>query len=106
MITEHRQIIIAVVPSNARASTERVRKALALSERPRTVTAQESELYLSQQIGGNSPLNADSATVLFDPKVLVGDWILTGGGDCKTLTKISLSELKRVVNYREVRVRK
>ncbi len=100
------RLVIALVPADARASTDRVRKALGLIDRPRIVTAEESERYLGQQLGGNSPLNAPNATILIDPKVLERDWILTGGGDDRNLVKIPVAELKRVVTYTEARVRK
>jgi Cys-tRNA(Pro)/Cys-tRNA(Cys) deacylase len=106
MLTSDDSLVIALVPADARASTERVRKALGLTDRPRIVTAEESERYLGQQLGGNSPLNAPNASILIDPKVLERDWVLTGGGDDRNLVKIPVAELKRVVIYTEVRVRK
>jgi prolyl-tRNA editing enzyme YbaK/EbsC (Cys-tRNA(Pro) deacylase) len=106
MLTSDERLVIALVPADARASTDRVRKALGLIDRPRIVTAEESERYLGQQLGGNSPLNAPNATILIDPKVLERDWILTGGGDDRNLVKIPVAELKRVVTYTEARVRK
>jgi prolyl-tRNA editing enzyme YbaK/EbsC (Cys-tRNA(Pro) deacylase) len=106
MITSDERLVIALVPADARASTDRVRKALGLIDRPRIVTAEESERYLGQQLGGNSPLNAPNATILIDPKVLERDWILTGGGDDRNLVKIPVAELMRVVTYTEARVRK
>jgi prolyl-tRNA editing enzyme YbaK/EbsC (Cys-tRNA(Pro) deacylase) len=106
MLTSDERLVIALVPADARASTDRVRKALGLIDRPRIVTSEESERYLGQQLGGNSPLNAPNATILIDPKVLERDWILTGGGDDRNLVKIPVAELKRVVTYTEARVRK
>lgn len=106
MLDEDGQAIIAVVPARSRASTDRVRKALALAQRPRIATASESEALLGQQLGGNSPLNADDARVLIDPEVLAIDWILTGGGDERSLVRISIEELRRVVDFTEARVRK
>ena len=106
MLDSNNKLIIAMVPASFRASTERVRKALDLIERPRTVTADESEQMLGQKVGGNSPLNASQATILIDPKVFERDWILTGGGDDRSLVKISTEELKRVINFQEARVRK
>ncbi|MFQ6021455.1 MAG: aminoacyl-tRNA deacylase [Acidiferrobacterales bacterium] len=106
MLTADDKVVIAVVPADARASTDRVRKALRLTDRPRVVTFEESEAYLGQQLGGNSPLNAPNATVLIDPKVLERNWILTGGGDDRSLVKISIDELRRVVTHTEIRVRK
>jgi prolyl-tRNA editing enzyme YbaK/EbsC (Cys-tRNA(Pro) deacylase) len=106
MLDEDGRAIVAVVPARSRASTERVRKALALAQRPRIATASESETLLGQQIGGNSPLNADNARVLIDPEVLAMDWILTGGGDARSLVRISIAELRRVVGFTEARVRK
>ncbi len=106
MLTPDERLVIALVPADARASTERVRKALGLTDRPRIVTAEESERSLGQQLGGNSSLNAPNASILIDPKVLERDWILTGGGDDRNLVKLTVAELKRVVDYTEVRVRK
>ena len=106
MLTSDDDIVIAMVAAENRASTERVRKALNLSLRPRLVSAEESEKYLGQQLGGNSPLNALNAKVLIDQKVLEKDWVLMGGGDDQSLVKIPIGELKRVVTYTEVRVRK
>jgi prolyl-tRNA editing enzyme YbaK/EbsC (Cys-tRNA(Pro) deacylase) len=51
-------------------------------------------------------LNCPNATILIDPLVLAREWTLMGGGDDQHLVKISVAELKRVVVYREVRVRK
>lgn len=106
MLTADKTVVIAMVPADNRASTERVRKVLNLEERPRVATAEETKQYTGQLIGGNSPLNVPDANVLIDPKVLERDWILTGGGDDQTLVKISIEELKRVVEHTEVRVRK
>jgi len=106
MIGPSERVIIAMVPADTRASTERVRKALGLAERPRTAAAEEMERHLGQLMGGNSPLNASGAEILIDPKVLEQDWIITGGGDDRSLVKIPTEELRRVVDYTEVRVRK
>lgn len=106
MLDEHARPIVAVVPASSRASTDRVRKALALAQRPRIATASESEALLGQQLGGNSPLNAGDASVLIDLEVLAKDWILTGGGDERSLVRISIAELRRVVRFTEARVRK
>ncbi len=106
MLTTDDKLVIAVVPADTRASTDRVRKALRLADRPRVVTFEESEEYLGQHLGGNSPLNAPNAIILIDPKVLEREWILIGGGDDRNLVKISIAELERVVTYAEVRVRK
>ena len=106
MVDGNGRAIVAVVPADSRASTERVRKVLGLPERPRVAEPAETEALLSQQVGGNSPLNAGSATVLVDPKVLEKDWILTGGGDPRTLVLITTAELRRVVVFTEARVRK
>ena len=106
MLTTDEQLVIAVVPADTRASTNRVRKALCLADRPRVVTREESAEYLDQQLGGNSPLNAPNAIILIDPKVLEREWILIGGGDDRNLVKISIAELERVVTYVEARVRK
>lgn len=100
------KIIIAMVPSCYRVSTERVRKALSLEQRPVTANAELIEQQLQQKIGGNSPLNAGNAEVLIDPTLLDIEWILTGGGDDKHLIKIATQELCRVVEHRVVRVRK
>lgn len=106
MVSAGGRPIVAVVPAEHRASTERVRKALGLAERPRVASAEESESLLGQQLGGNSPLAAGDAAVLVDPLVLARDWILTGGGDDRTLVRIATAELRRAVPFTEARVRK
>ena len=106
MITESGQPVVAVVPGDSRASTDRVRKALALSERPRVATSDESERLLGQQLGGNCPFNIPNVTVLLDPEVACRDWAVFGGGDDRSLVKISIVELRRLVAFEEVRVRK
>lgn len=106
MVDEQGRAIVAVVPAESRASTERVRKALGLAQRPRVASAEECMELLDQQVGGNAPLNAGQATVLVDPLVLEKDWILTGGGDDRSLVRITTAELRRVVEPRVVRVRK
>ncbi len=106
MLTSDNDIVIAVVAAENRASTERVRKALRLCQRPRLASAEESEKYLGQQLGGNSPLPPLNAKVLIDQKVLEKEWILVGGGDDRSLVKISIEELTRVIPYTKVRVRK
>ena len=106
ILTSSNDVVVAVVPGDSRASTERVRKALNLAERPRTATASEIERHLAQLMGGNSPLNAPNARILIDPKVLEKDWIITGGGNNRSLVRISIEELRRVVDFVEVRVRK
>lgn len=106
MVDEFGRAIVAVVPARSRASSERVRKALRLAQRPRIAGAHECEAMLGQQVGGNSPLNAGGAIVLIDPEVLAQDWILTGGGDERSLVRIETAELRRVVSFTEVRVRK
>ncbi len=106
MVGPKDQILLAVVPASSRASTERVRKALALNQRPKIATGVESEAKLGQKLGGNTPINAEDATVIIDPKVLEREWILVGGGDDRSLVKIPVAELKRIVNFVEARVRK
>ena len=106
MLTDDDDLVIAVVPAENRVSTERVRKALNLPQRPRGINADESEKLLGQQLGGNSPLNAPEAKIFIDPKVLGKDWVLMGGGDDQCLVKIPIKELTRVVTYVEARVRK
>ena len=106
MVCETGQMVVAVVPARRRASSDRVRKALGLGERPRIATPQESEVRLGQKVGGNSPLNAGPAVVLVDPEVLDMDWFITGGGNDRCLVKITTAELRRVVDFIEVRVRK
>ena len=106
MITQTEELVIAMVPAEHRASTERVRKSLALSERPRIATPDEIENRTGQQAGGNSPLNVANAKILLDPKILEKDWLITGGGDDRHLIKISTAELKKVITYTETRVRK
>lgn len=106
MLTDDGRVVVAVVPAHSRASTDRVRKALGLPGRPRIATPEESEALLGQRVGGNSPLNAGDAVVLVDPMVLEKDWFLTGGGDDRCLVRITTAELRRVVAFTEVRVRK
>ena len=106
MVSDDGVGIIAMVPADCRASTERVRKALGLPGRPRLASPDETLALTGQQAGGNSPLNAGQATVLLDPKVLELDWLVTGGGDDRSLVRISTDELRRVASYTEVRVRK
>ncbi len=106
MISSDNDIVIAVVAAENRASTERVRKALSLCKRPRLASIEESEKYLGQQLGGNSPLTPLNAKVLIDQKVMEKDWVIVGGGDDHSLVKISIEELTKVVPYTEVRVRK
>ena len=106
MLSADNAAILAVVPATSRASTDRVRKALALGQRPRIATPAQSEALLGQKVGGNSPLNAGGATVLVDPAVLEQDWFITGGGDDRCLVAISTAELRRVVSFTAVRVRK
>lgn len=98
--------IIAMVPAGCRASTERVRKALGLAARPRLATSREALALTGQQAGGNSPLNPGRATVLVDPKVFESDWLVTGGGDERTLVRIATAELRRVAAFTIARVRK
>lgn len=106
MITDSGQPVLAIVPADSRASTDRVRKALKLSERPRIATAEESEEKLGQKLGGNCPFNVASATVIVDPNVANREWAVLGGGDDKSLVKISIAELRRVVSFTEARVRR
>ena len=106
MITHDGEPVIALVPADSRASTERVRKALDLADRPRTATEAESEELLGQALGGNCPFNAPRATILVDPRVFEQDWFITGGGDDRSLVRISVSEFRRVVSFTEARVRK
>ena len=106
MVTDDGRAVVAVVPAHCRASTDRVRKALGLAARPRVASAGESEALLGQQVGGNSPLNAGDAWVLVDPLVLAMEWLITGGGDDRTLVRIPVAELRRTVDFREARVRK
>ena len=106
MMTSTANLIIAMVPAENRASTERVRKFLGLDERPRMATPEEIEMQTGQQVGGNSPFNSPKARILIDPKLLEKDWVVTGGGDDKHLVKISIEELKRVIDYTEARVRR
>ncbi len=44
--------------------------------------------------------------MLIDTKVLAEDWVLTGGGDDRSLVKITATELRRLIKYTDARVRK
>lgn len=106
MITDSGKPVLAVVPADSRASTDRVRKALHLSERPRVATADESERMFGQKLGGNCPFNVSDVTVLVDPRVADREWAVFGGGDDRSLVTISMAELRRIVSFTEARVRK
>lgn len=106
MVDADNQPIIAVVCAEHRASTDRVRKAMGLADRPAIASPDQTEALLNQQTGGNTPLNADQALILIDPKVLEKDWVIVGGGDNRHLVKIKLETLRGNVEFTEVRVRK
>jgi len=106
MISPEGEGIVAVVPATKRASTDRVKKALALTERPRLASPEDSLALLGQDIGGNSPLMLSAIRVLVDPLVLEREWIVVGGGHDRTLVRISVSDFERVPSFDVARVRK
>lgn len=106
MVDDAGRGIIAMVPADARASTDRVRKALGLAQRPRVADPEDALALTGQRAGGNSPLNAGDARVLVDPRVFEVEWVVTGGGDDRSLVRIDTAELRRVGGFLEARVRK
>lgn len=104
MIDSNKDIIVAVVKGEDRASTSRVAKALGI-DRPRTTTPDEILKYTGYPCGG-TPSFGFSATFLVDPKVMEKDIIYSGGGSQRSLVRMTPKDLLELNQGKIVRVRK
>ena len=104
MIDSDKNLIIAIIKGEDRASTSRVEKALNI-ETLRIATPNEILQKTGYPCGG-TPSFGYNAKFLIDPKVMEKEFIYTGGGSENSLVKISTKELQKANNGDIVRVRK
>ena len=104
MIDSDKNLIIAIIKGEDRASTSRVEKALNI-EKLRIATPNEILQKTGYPCGG-TPSFGYNAKFLIDPKVMEKEFIYTGGGSENSLVKISTKELKKANKGEIVRVRK
>lgn len=104
MIDSNKNIIVAIVKGEDRASTSRVAKALGI-DRPRTTTPDEILEYTGYPCGG-TPSFGFSATFLVDPKVMEKEIVYSGGGSESSLVRITPKDLLELNQGKVVRVRK
>ena len=104
MVDSKKNLIVAIIKGDDRASTSRVSKALKI-QRPRTATPEEILEYTGFPCGG-TPSFGFHATFLVDPKVLDQKYVYTGGGTESSLVRISTASLLQLNQGTVVRVRK
>lgn len=104
MIDSDRNLIVAIVNGEDRASTSRVATALDI-ERPRTANPDEILEKTGYPCGG-TPSFGYNAKFLIDPKVMDMGFVYSGGGSQNSLVKISTKELQKANNGIILRVRK
>ncbi|WP_028584434.1 aminoacyl-tRNA deacylase [Desulfogranum mediterraneum] len=104
MIDSDKNMIVAIVKGEDRASTSRVGKALNIA-RPRTASPEEIIDYTGFPCGG-TPSFGYSATFVVDPKVLEKSVVYTGGGSARSLVRVSPETLLRLNQAMVARVRK
>jgi Cys-tRNA(Pro)/Cys-tRNA(Cys) deacylase len=104
MVDQDKNLIVAIVLGEHRASTSRVARALKI-ERPRIAAPEEVLEKTGYPVGGVPPFGFE-ATFLIDPKVMEKELIYGGGGSETSLTKISPKELQKANNGQIARVRK
>lgn len=104
MIDSDRNLIVAIVKGEDRASTSRVATALDI-ERPRTANPDEILEKTGYPCGG-TPSFGYNAKFLIDPKVMDMGFVYSGGGSQNSLVKISTKELQKANNGIILRVRK
>ncbi len=104
MIGADDTLIAAVVKGDDRASTSRVAKALDIGV-PRTATPEEIRGRTGYLCGG-VPAFGYPAIFLMDPRVMEAEFVYTGGGSPRSLTRIATGELHRANGGQIVRVRK
>ncbi|MGL1932826.1 MAG: YbaK/EbsC family protein [Desulfotalea sp.] len=103
MIDSNKNIIVAIVKGEDRASTSRVAKALGI-DRPRTTTPDEILKYTGYPCGG-TPSFGFPATFLIDPKVMEKE-IIYSGGSVSSLVRLAPKDLLELNQGEVVRVRK
>ena len=104
MIDSKRNLIVAIVKGEDKASTERVGRLLNI-ERPRTATPEEM-LEKSGYPCGGTPSFGYKARFLIDEKVMEKEAVYTGGGSETSLVKIKPQELLKANNGQVARLRK
>lgn len=104
MIDPNRNLIVAIVKGEDKASISQIGKALNI-ERPR-IANQEEILQKTGYPCGGTPSFGYNAKFLIDTKVMEKDIIYTGGGSENSLVKIATKELQRANNGKIVRIRK
>lgn len=104
MIDQDRNLIVAIVKGEDRASTSRVSKAMNI-ERPRLADENEVLEGTGYPAGGVPSFGYD-AIFLIDPNVAELEEIYTGGGSTHSLVKIKVEHLLKINKGKIVRVRK
>ncbi len=104
MIDTQKNLIVAIVKGENRASTSRIAKALDI-ERPRTAKPEEILEKTGYPCGG-VPSFGYPAKFLIDPRVMEKEFVFTSGGSQNSLVKISPKELQRANKGQLVRIRK
>lgn len=92
-IGNDKQLIVAIVKGENRASSKKVAKLLNIDSL-RTATSDEMLAYTGYPCGGTPSFGFD-AKFIIDPKVLEQKYIYTGGGSERSLVKISPESLKQ-----------
>lgn len=104
MIDQNRNLIVAIVKGEDRASTSRVSKALNI-EKPRLADEKEVLEGTGYPAGGVPSFGFD-ATFLIDHRVTELDYVFTGGGSPQSLVKVKVEDLLKLNKGTNVRVRK
>ncbi len=105
MIGASRELIVAIVKGEDRASTKKVAKVLNLSSPPRQATPGEILDKTGYPCGGTPSFGYD-AIFIVDPRVLDESIVYTGGGSEQSLVKISSQALVDACAGRLLSIRK
>ena len=103
-VDSNNNLIVAIVAGDKRASSKRVAVALKI-DRP-TLATPEIILQKSGFVIGGVPSFGYEAIFLVDDEVVNKEYVITGGGDEKSLIKIDTKTLLKLNRAKVCRVRK
>ncbi|MHA2142348.1 MAG: aminoacyl-tRNA deacylase [Candidatus Thorarchaeota archaeon] len=104
-IDSKEQPILAIVKGTDRASSKRIGKALEIPP-PTLATPDDAVRLTGYKVGGTPPVSILEAKTLIDPRVMLMEEVVGGGGTDHHLLRIDPERILESANGTVVRIRK